>query len=63
MVPVTLQASPVEEKESINENIPEEELESASGGNTDRRELRRQKQERNREDQEAGFLRRMIDVD
>ena len=63
MVPVTLQASPVEEKESINENIPEEELESASGGNTDRRELRRKKRERNREDQEAGFLRRMIDVD
>ena len=53
----------MEEKESINENISDEELESASGGNTDRRELRRQKQERNREDQEAGFLRRMIDVD
>ena len=63
MVWVTLKAPLMEEKESINENISDEELESASGGNTDRRELRRQKQERNREDQEAGFLRRMIDVD
>ena len=42
MVPVTLQAPRMEEKESINENISAEELESVSGGSeqTDR-DLRR----------------------
>jgi len=38
----------MEEKESINENIPEEELESANGGRN-RSDLKREIQERNRE--------------
>ena len=54
----------MEEKESINENIPKEELEIASGGAGRRNgDLKRQKQERNREKQEAGFLRRRRFVD
>ena len=52
----------MEEKESINENIPEEELESASGGRN-RGDLKQQKQERNRKTQEAGFLKRRRYVD
>ena len=54
----------MEEKESINENISDEELESASGGVGRRNEdLKRQKQERNRESQEAGFSRRRKSLD
>ena len=46
----------MEEKESINESITEEELASASGGAGRRNgDLKRQKQERNRERQEADF--------
>ena len=52
----------MEEKESINENIPAEELKIASGGRNIG-DLKRQKQERNREMQEGGFLRRMRHVD
>ena len=50
----------MEEKESINENIAAEELESASGAG-DRRngDRKRELQERNREMQERGFIRRM----
>ena len=48
----------MEEKENINENISDEELESASGGRN-RGDLKREKQERNRRSQEAGFQRRM----
>ena len=54
----------MEEKESINENISGEELESASGGgNTDRRDLKREIQERNRATDRRFRLRRNIPRD
>ena len=54
----------MEEKESINENISGEELESASGGcNTDRRDLKREIQERNRATDRRFRLRRNIPND
>ena len=52
----------MEEKESINDNIPEEELESASGGRN-RGDLKLEVQERNRAIDRRFRLRRNIPRD